>query len=131
MFQKGCFLIQKQNISQQTTNSQSALVELKIKEMQEGAWEGTVAIIWFQMEYCRDLISKLGKVQRLYLGDEGAVKHSYKPLRLTSQQCEGCRVLLPPGLDASQTQARIIQGSMLLVPMLNLWPRERKRLGNS
>ena len=66
MFQKGCFLIQKQNISQQTTNSQSALVELKIKEMQEGAWEGTVAIIWFQMEYCRDLISKLGKVQRQF-----------------------------------------------------------------
>ena len=32
MFQKGCFLIQKQNISQQTTNSQSALVEMKIKE---------------------------------------------------------------------------------------------------
>ena len=45
MFQKGCFLIQKQNISQQTTNSQSALVDMKIKEMQEGAWEGTVAII--------------------------------------------------------------------------------------
>ena len=45
MFQKGCFLIQEQNISQQTTNSQSALVEMKIKEMQEGAWEGTVAII--------------------------------------------------------------------------------------
>ena len=44
--------------------------------MQEGAWEGTVAIIWFQMEYCRDLISKLGKVQRLYLGDEGTVKHT-------------------------------------------------------
>lgn len=60
------------------------------------------------MEYCRHLISKLGKVQILYLGDEG----THKPLRLTSQQCEGCGVLLPPGLDASQTRARVIQGSM-------------------
>lgn len=35
----------EQNISQQTTNGQSALVEMKINEMQEGAWEGTVAKI--------------------------------------------------------------------------------------